>query len=202
MGVEGEGEEMRGIESTFVRLFSPAPLLFINFTLLIHRLLHRKTFKLSPIPPPTHTHTHPPSPVSSFLLPIPLFLLASILSVSSLTPATCDFLCTVPFSLSFSPAFPFHQWFDATLVDSFLNPAAHPEPLSHPCLHALHPVFFLIPLIKVKLVNIEHQLVFNEIRGWCFGAITVLPSPTVLLWTLLRAVLMYVLHIHVGLEQW
>lgn len=38
------------------------------------------------------------------------------------------------------------------------------------------PTLLLIPPIKVKPVNTAHQLVFNEIRGWNFGAITVLPS--------------------------
>ncbi len=33
-------------------------------------------------------------------------------------------------------------------------------------------------LIKVKLVNTEHQLVFNEIIGWCLKEITLLPSPS------------------------
>lgn len=56
-------------------------------------------------------------------------------------------------------------------------------------------------LFKVKLVSTEHQLVFNEIRGRCFGAITVLSSLSLLLWTLLWVVLINVLHIHFGLQQ-
>lgn len=123
--VEGAGEEMRG-NINIGMLVSSNLLLFINFTSLIDRFLQRK---------PSSLAQHPPSLIFSFLLPIPLFLLASILSVSSLTPppppATCDFLCTVSFSLSFS-RLPFHQLFDATLVDSFLNPTTHPNPLSYP----------------------------------------------------------------------
>lgn len=99
-----------------VLVFS-SPLAFINFTSLIHRLLHRKPSSLA----------QSPFACLSFLLPIPLFLRASNPSASSLTPATCDFLCIVSSSLSF-PHLPFHHLFDATLVGSFFNPAAHPNP--------------------------------------------------------------------------
>lgn len=84
----GGGGDERNRVNICVLVFS-SPLVFINFTSLIHRLLHRKPSSLA----------QSPFACLSFLLPIPLFLLASNPSASSLTPATCDFLCIVSFSL-------------------------------------------------------------------------------------------------------
>lgn len=77
-----------------------------------------------------------------------------------------------------------HQWVVSSIR---ISPPRPPLFHSSPSPHVPHSVL-LIPLIKVKLVNIEHQLAFNKIRGGCFGAITILSSPRVHLWTLLQTV--------------
>lgn len=64
---------------------------------------------------------------------------------------------------------------------AFLLPFPPQRSLFHPQ-YTCHREYFLIQLIKVKLVNQEHQLAFNEIRGGRFGAITWLPSPRLLFW--------------------
>lgn len=168
-------------------LFSSAHALH-QFHLIDSLTLAQKTFKLSSVPasfvsPPVPRSLSPPSFPSK---------------LSPLQPVTSAARFPVPFPPFLLPALiSFAQRNVSGWFPQFCRP---PKPL-YQRLHTWHPVFFLIPLIKVKLVSTEHQLVFNEIRGRCFGAITVLSSLSLLFWTLLWVVLINVLHIHFGLQQ-
>lgn len=94
----------------------------INFIPLILWLQLRKASSLQPIPPPVNS----PSPhlLVSFLLPIPLPLLAPVFSIFFFTPATCDFLCTG--LLSHLPALSSCVW--CNISGLFPQSCSPPEP--------------------------------------------------------------------------
>lgn len=125
---EGAADERAKVNIIVLVACFLKPPVFHQFHHIDSSILAKKTFKLGS--PLTHTRIF-------LFLTIPLFLLASILSFSSLTPTTCDFLC---FLDSFSPVFPppqppllisglmQHQW----IVSPFPPPTRIPSPTLSP----------------------------------------------------------------------